>query len=146
MTDENADGGEFVEVAEKGDGAWTRIEHRDHKEAEAGFDLTRFESAEDFEALLERHDLADGFAKVNDPKSSRDPCPTWSNENVLLIAKSNPITGVSADPADPGIDKGYASYIGIQGTEDAVDGLYKDIRETAEFIDGGGNPEVRGFI
>ena len=146
MTGEDMGPGEYVEVVAQAGGDWYRIEHRTQKEAEAGFDCTVFDTPEDFEELLERHDLADGFAGVEEPESNRDAYPTWSNEDVMLIAKCNPLTGVSADPARRTVEEGYASLIGLQGTQEAVDALYDDIRETAAFIDGGSNREARDFI
>lgn len=91
----------------------------------AAFDLTDFGSADTFSLCMNIHSLE------YEPHSKPF---TWRNEHVKMVTCCNPLTGSHKNGGD--YSKGYASYIHIQGNEDAVVSLYDDIVELAEYIKG----------
>lgn len=139
---------------------WVHVTHVTPEEglSEAGFDLTDFDTARRFENLLAELDLnpehiyreeVDAeYAKID--KSPDDPDSdhgvfVWANENLALITGNNPLTGEYSDPDMRPPEKGYASYIGLSGTPEAVEEAFDRIKEVAAHIKAE-DPEGRQFI
>ncbi len=116
-----------------------------------GFDLTDFGSAKTFEALLKRHGLSSGYKRVRRKYSiDNDKKPpwysyTWSNSKLKLVTGNNPITGKYSVPKQRKSEKGYASYIGIEGELYEVRVLVEDIKRSASFK-GDESPGKRDYI
>jgi len=119
--------------------------------AEYGFDLTDFGSPVRFKKVLRENKL---------PLKGRKKCKVfkdvfgkrgsychyeWGNKNVKLITGNNPITGKHGLVRGRQTEKGYASYIGIEGKPLAVRRLAKSIKRYAIYIKGE-NPKEREFI
>jgi len=68
----------------------------------------------------------------------------WPGEGVLIVTANNPITGEYYLPNRRGREKGYASYIGIQGDADKVKMVADFIRTYGDYKDE--EPHSRGFI
>lgn len=116
------------------------------KKLQWGFDLTDFGSAERFKSLLKRHGLLGGYKRIKPYTEHPDVYfYTWSNSKLSLTTGNNPLTGKYSTPRMRPDEKGYASYIGIEGEPEAVMKLAKDIRNTAEFIKDE-SPQERDFI
>lgn len=90
---------------------------------EAGFDLTSFNTREQFVALLEELGLDPyyDYARVNASTDSSEDYYyyVWGNKNGMILLGNNPITGEYRDGSFK--DYGYASYIGIEGNKEFVD-------------------------
>jgi hypothetical protein len=96
-----------------------------------GFDLTDFgEDEKVFVALLKRHKLASYRKVPTDYNTDKNYYHfVWSNPKLILTTSNNPITGeYTGGDAQRKREKGYASYIGIDGEEKLVKALAKDIR------------------
>lgn len=130
--------------------------------AEAGFDLTTFGSAEAFRLLLNALDLNTDTMTVDSEQASPgaeyakvDKAPddpdrdygvfVWANADLALLTGNNPRTGEYSDPSMRQNEKGYASYIGLSGTPEAVEEAYNLIEERATHIKGR-DPNDRQFI
>ena len=106
---------------------------------EWGFDLTGFDSAEQFEMLLERNGLhpEKSFKLLTPYKESPETHHyQWSNPYIKIITGNNPITGEYSNPKWRQNEKGYASYIGIKGYRGSVLKMVKDIKNTTDDIKG----------
>ena len=95
---------------------------------EWGFDLTDFKSVETFNRLLNKFNLKGG-KKVRSSIEIHEF--RWKNPSLLLVTTNNPITGKHALYPSREIEKGYASYIGIEGEEKQVKKLANYIRKNA---------------
>ena len=107
-------------------------------EREAGFDLSSFDSPEHFVDVLEQLDIHPyyGYTRF---------CPNrwdtegdyyyyiWGNEDGMIVFGNNPITGEWRDGNYK--DEGYASYIGIEGTQEFVERAYEIIEQEANYKD-----------
>lgn len=109
-------------------------------DAEAGFDLTDFGSPGEFQTFLRKFDLTPGV--VEDDGRRRY---VWHNSDVVVVTGNNPITGEYSDPEMREPEKGYASYIGIEGDAEVVEEVYEYIQNNVDFIKGR-NPDEREFI
>lgn len=106
---------------------------------EAGFDLTTFGDARTFRVFLKDvglHPEAD-FVEVD--KAPDEPDRTyrnfvWANEDLALITGNNPLTGEYSDPSMRRPEEGYASYVGLSGTETAVDAAFSAVKAYAQHI------------
>ena len=98
-----------------------------------GFDLTNFKSDKDFKALLSRNKLSN-YKKVKAEYGTNTYHFVWSNSNLVLTTANNPITGEFNTVNQRAPEKGYASYIGIDGREADVLKLVEDIKKTANDI------------
>jgi len=85
--------------------------------AEAGFDVTKFPTAESFRQLVSKHHL-EGPYEIPLYPSRQNPdleagelkAWAWADEYVVLLVCANPLTGVRAHiQRQP--EPGYASYI-----------------------------------
>lgn len=113
----------------------------------AGFDLSSFHDSSVFKQLLKRF-------KLSSYKRHSSPIPhtklkvyytyTWSNASVMLVTGNNPLTGVYSVPSARAKEKGYASYIGIEGKCPIVHQLFDYIKAHATV--GGENMGEREFI
>lgn len=106
-----------------------------------GFDLTSFDSAEQFQSLLNRHGLKSYKLVVERGKTVGNAWVSgrhvWSTTGLQLVTKNNPLTGVYGNGHEnrkP--EKGYASYIGITGDDVKVLALVKDIKSITRHIKG----------
>ena len=99
-----------------------------------GFDLTDFDSATKFKALLKRNNLKsykrEHYTYDIGDYHSEWYHYVWESPKIRLVTGNNPITGIYTTPRKRHPQKGYASYIGIQGGKDAVKKLVKDIKKT----------------
>lgn len=103
---------------------------------EYGFDLTDFDSAEDFQKALEKAGMAKETKKTKDGF-------LWSGEGIEMVTGNNPITGEYRDNRR-GNEVGFASYIGITGTPAKVKTLVAAIKDVANYKDE--SPGARDFI
>ncbi len=116
------------------------------KKRQYGFDLTDFGDEKTFKKVLKENNLS-----INSKKECEHlPHGTYckfrrKNKKLELITGCEPIKGVCIGPLKRKADKGYASYIGIEGEEKAVEKLAADINKHAIFIKGQ-NPKGREFI
>jgi hypothetical protein len=105
------------------------------------FDLISFSSAASFENLLDRHGLTE-YIRVDQDSDYYDTryAFVWYNPEtgLLLQTKNNPITGQYSIPADRPSEKGYASYMAIEGPSEAAKQLAVDITLTADHVKSGG--------
>lgn len=110
------------------------------------FDLTTFPDPETFTDLCNRHELIDSHTV---DEITRDGFQSrywhWYNDKVLMITSANPLTGKMMHSSGELVDKelGYASFINLMGTSDAVIDLYEDIVANAAHIKGGEVHEQR---
>lgn len=114
---------------------------------ESGFDLTTFDTAENFCEVLEELDIDpyyDYFKLNTEPENDEYHLFVWANENGMIVCGNNPITGEYRNPNARPFAKGYASYIGIEGTDEFVDEAFLLIKENARYKDR--DPRGRSFI
>jgi len=117
--------------------------------AEAGFDLTRFSSADSFQRLVENHHLEGPRDVPLYPSRQRPDVEAgdlkgwvWADEYVLLMVAANPLTGARARiQREP--DPGYAGYIGIKGERASVQTLFHAVRRRASECKGYDNSHSR---
>lgn len=120
------------------------------RKGQYGFDLTDFSTAKKFKGLLRRHKLAK-YKRVKKVLDWKDNIwyymYTWSTKegDLKLVTGNNPITGRFSSPKARQTEKGYASYMGIEGNSKKVKALAKDIKKTATYVKGE-NPREREFI
>jgi hypothetical protein len=69
----------------------------------------------------------------------------WANEDVLIVTGNNPITGAYSSPGERVKQKGYASYIGIEGKEEKVAQTLDSFKENAKYYKDM-DPRGRSFI
>lgn len=123
---------------------------KETKKIKWGFDLTGFDSAKQFENLLLRNGLdpVKSYKKVRaypDDESLKDYYRfIWSGRYLKIVTGNNPITGEYTNKNMRKNEKGYASYIGIEGYPFYVHKLVKDIKKTGSI--GGESPYEREFI
>lgn len=90
----------------------------EHWNAQAGFDLTKFSTVGDFVEVLEDVGLdpVDDFVRVRGSTNENKTrlLFVWANYDGMILTACNPITGEMRDGKLK--DKGYSSYIGIEGT------------------------------
>lgn len=117
-------------------------------DAQAGLDLTTFGRASAFKAVL------DSVAIPREPgmvyeEDERLRAYVWASESVLLVTGANPLTGERAGLNKPR-EPGYASYIGIEGTQARVTKVLNRIRHELAVNDDARakeiDPDQRGFI
>lgn len=125
------------------------VKNRCIKGIKWGFDLTGFDSAAKFKALLKRNNLK-SYKREHHVYDLGDYHSEWyhyiwESPKLRLVTGNNPITGIYTVPKGRTPQKGYASYIGIQGDKDAVKRLVKDIKKTTLDI-GAESPHERGYI
>ena len=100
------------------------------KMARASFDLTDFGSAETFVALLREAGLTQHKGYAGDGFE-------WHGfgESVVVHTYANPITGENSIERPP--EKGYASFIHIQGDKYRVEEVFELIAAVATYMKGG---------
>ena len=117
-------------------------------ERKCGFDLTNFESSENFVEMLESIgvDPYYGYARVNVARWDEDSryYYVWGNEDGMIVCGNNPITGEYSSPNDRHNDPGYGSYIGIEGTKEVVDNAYQKVIQYGHYK--GVDRQHRSFI
>ena len=118
--------------------------------AEAGFDYTSFETAENFVEVLEEIglDAYYDYVRVNTARWDTEVkwyCFIWGNENGMIICGNNPITGeYRTEGRFP--EKGYASYMGIEGADLFVQRATDVIRNNQQVTIKGYDQYNRSFI
>ena len=109
--------------------------------AKHGFDLTDFKSG-GFQKLLK---LLQIKPKAKLEKSRHGVHQwEWKGKNILIVTGNNPITGQFAEPNRRKDEKNYASYIGIEGDQDAVETAVELIKQYGSSK--GESKGRRGFI
>lgn len=111
-----------------------------------GFDLTDFGSPERARQVLLENSLR-GFRRVSyrSPAGTRNYRYEAKNKNVRFIVGNNPITGQYSYPRMRPNEKGYASYVGIEGQPRAVKRLVSSVKRHARSIKDE-SPGERNFI
>ena len=79
-----------------------------------GFDLTGFNSPVEWKQVLAVVGIP-SVAKLQEGEGF-----FWKGDNILIVTANNPITGEYYRPGKRDKEKGYASYIGIQGEKNKV--------------------------
>jgi hypothetical protein len=129
-------------------GSYVRVSHEEYTE-EAGFDLTDFGNVNDFINCLRDMGISPHLnyfrvqRGIEYEKVAYLYC--WANEELLIVTGNNPITGEYSSPTDRPDQKGYASYIGIEGRDMTVAKALDLIKEYAEYY-GDIDPRGRSFI
>ena len=106
---------------------------------EAGFDLSSFDSPEHFVDALEEIGLDPyyGYTRVDMRRAESDDEEyyyyVWGDEQGMIVLGCNPITGEYRDGRYK--DTGYASYIGIEGTQEFAEKAYQVIGQEANTKD-----------
>lgn len=106
---------------------------------EAGFDLSSFDSKEHFVEVLEDigFDAYYDYVRVDTTQAESDEKPyyryVWGNDDGMIVFGNNPITGMFRDGTWK--EYGYASYIGIEGTQEFVERAYQVISQEANTKD-----------
>ena len=113
------------------------IENSDTKD-KWGFDLTDISG----EKWIEMLNMIDASTT---PEQGEKSGWYWRGQNVLVVSGNNPITGEYHNPESRSPEKGYASYIGIEGEADLVSEVADFIRANADEIKDE-EPHERGFI
>ena len=109
--------------------------------AKHGFDLTDFKSG-GFKKLLK---LLQIKPKAKLTKSRHGVSQwEWKGKNILIVTGNNPITGEFAEKGRRENEKNYASYIGIEGDQDAVETAVELIKQYGRSK--GESKGRRGFI
>lgn len=110
-----------------------------------GFDLTDFGSQANFKKLVDEFGLTVEKETKRYPNSDATSGSfAWSGDGILIVTKNNPITGVYADTGKRDPQKGYASYIGIEGDPVKVKKAVVMIKKLAGYKDE--SPRKREFI
>jgi len=128
-------------------GLFVRVSHAEYDE-EVGFDLTDFLYDENFiNCLIEMgiNPQTDYFRVQRGEEIKPSYLYCWANEELLIVTGNNPITGKNSTPIHRPDEKGYASYIGIEGRDSAVSkavNLIKKYADNYKYID----PRGRSFI
>lgn len=62
---------------------------------------------------------------------------TWHDKNGnIIVTQNNPVTGEYAGPSHRDDEKGFCSYIGIEGETTFVNPVFTYIERNAEYIKG----------
>ena len=111
----------------------------------ASFDLTRL-ATDDKEAVILWKEFAEifdldsieGTMLVEEHDFYEDGIRTWVweslSEDLTIAMSNNPLTGEFRIKGDREIDKGYCSYIALEGYADIVEEVIEWFEENAEFI------------
>jgi hypothetical protein len=105
-----------------------------------GFDLTSFNSAAAFKVVLIEMGLPVKAKRTRarsalDRSTPLDQRPfVWKRPGLRLVTGNNPITGAYRNAKQRPNEKGYASYIGIEGNDADVRKLAKLIKQHANYI------------
>ena len=105
--------------------------------AEAGFDLTDFNSKDDFKKILKLAGV-----KGEKPEKTAEAF-VYSGDGIKIYTKADPIAEVKLNGDDTG-EEAYASYIGLSGTSEMVKKVFDAIKKIANYKDA--NPTEREFI
>lgn len=113
---------------------------------EYGFDLTHFGSAKKFDAILKKHGLVKYQRLVRHSPYHRVKyyVYSWKGLGLEIHTGNNPLTGAYSSPERRQKEKGYASYIGIEGHPARVTALARDIHSDASIK--GHNPTHNEYI
>ena len=119
--------------------------------AQAGFDHTSFHTAENFVEILEEIglDAYHDYVRVNTARWDTEVSSyyfIWSNEDGMIICGNNPITGQWRKPTGRVPEKGYASYIGIEGKTSFVQRATDIIRNNQQVSIKDYDQDNRSFI
>ena len=111
-------------------------------QAEAGFDLTDFETKENFMKILKlagvKGEKAGTVIKDTEAKAF-----VWTGDGIKIYAGADPMRGIRFNGDDTG-EEAYASYIGLSGTPEMVKKIFDAIKKVANYKDA--NPSEREFI
>lgn len=101
---------------------------------EAGFDLTGFGTAKNFERVLKANKLKPAKAVIHKGTGWKYKVYVWKGKGVEIRTGNNPITGAYSEPRNRPREQGYASYIGIKGEPMKVARLVRTIRQSTKDI------------
>jgi len=126
----------FTKAGETFDNRMYRWDHEAHRDsykpkefvfAEAGFDTTIFSTSEDFNKLL------DFFGLVYTGQRDRNNAFMFEGEGLKVVTSNNPLTGESNHPdTNPGVRKGFAGYIGVEGDQNKVKDFCRLVKRRCE--------------
>lgn len=94
--------------------------HHVNNEHQAGFDLTDFGNPEPFAKMLDSLGLNSYWNYYRVETSPGNYLFVWANDEGMILTGNNPITGDYRRTQERLNEEGYASYIGIEGTESFV--------------------------
>lgn len=99
---------------------------------QAGFDLTDIPIPK-WQKLLEELKIADGVVTElrRDWTDAVMRHWTWSASDGFIVTKCNPVTGEHLDQFIEDLRPGDLSYVGIEGTKEFVDKVFKYIKRHA---------------
>ena len=103
-----------------------------------GFDLTGFDSPEDWKKVLS----AAGITNQT-PTRGSDGSFIWKGSSVTIVTGNDPISGEYMNK-NREKEPGYASYIGLEGDEAAVKKAVEVIKDLGDYKDE--SPGKREFI
>lgn len=108
------------------------------------FDLTEFPSRSAFQDLLDRHGLTE-YKRIDRDPEDDDPwyAYVWyrPDRSLVIQCSNNPISGKHSQPRTRSPDRGYASYVAVEGKPAKAAQLAADIAASASHVKAGG----RGF-
>lgn len=125
-------------------GKYESVKHNESVK-EAGFDLTDFDTVDNFLDILEQIglDYCYDYYRVDMSEGEEDYYHyVWGNEDGMIVLGNNPITGEWRDGNYK--REGYASYIGIEGNGEFVVEAFDVIKENSKNKDI--SPLNRDFI
>ena len=105
--------------------------------AKHGFDLADCGSSDKFKKILKENKIPIKTKKKCEKlRTGGEYCKFhWKGKDVEIITGNNPITGEYREKGVRPKDKGYASYIGIEGKPEAVKKLVSSIKKKCSFKD-----------
>lgn len=115
---------------------------KEPKMAEAGFDLTDFETKENFMKILKLAGVK-GEKAGTVVKDAKSQAFVWNGAGIKIYTGADPIKGIKFNGDDTG-EEAYASYIGLSGTSEMVKKVFDAIKKIANYKDA--NPTEREFI
>lgn len=124
--------------------SFEKVSHS-NSESDASFDLTTFETVDEFIEVLENVDLDWywDYYRINMPVDNDDYFYyVWGNVHGMLVLGNNPITGEWHNGEYK--QEAYCSYIGVSGRDYFVENAVSSIHDYGHFVDW--DSENRSFI
>ena len=103
-----------------------------------GFDLTDFRSERDFKKILKDLKIKPTAIRGDDAPGRKQSGWVWKGNGIMIVTGNNPITGEFYSQTDgkPSrkSEKGYASYMGVEGNAKQVELAVDLIKKHASYI------------